>query len=247
MKLITEETPIDIVITTWGREWMTENCLMALRNNTTTSYRLIIIDNGSFPNIQTAYLHQSDIYVKLDKNYGLEYAKNLGMKFVESELFISTDNDILVYRYENPDWLARLVELMNKYPEYGAIGLRPQILVGTGNIFNGRDEDVIPFGHVPGYGRIMRTAWVKEVGAWNEKRPLRGHEELWIGQKFAEKGYRMGFANNVKCWHLFGKEDTDGWGYLKGMTPEEHGHNPVWPLPTNDKETIRREVGIEIG
>ena len=56
----------------------------------------------------------------------------------------------------------------------------------------------------------------------------------------------MGWANNVECWHLFGKEDTDEWGYPKGMKPEQHGHKPVWPIPKNDKEIIKERVGIDI-
>ncbi len=68
--------PIDIVCTTWGREWMTELSIMSVRKNTKTPYRLIVIDNGSDPRFQTKYLHESDIYVKLDKNYGLEHAKS---------------------------------------------------------------------------------------------------------------------------------------------------------------------------
>jgi hypothetical protein len=69
---------------------------------------------------------------------------------------------------------------------------------------------------------------------------------LWIGAKFSEKGYKMGWANNIQCWHLFGKEDTDGWGYPKDSKPEDHGHNPVWPMPQNDLNTIKERVGIEI-
>ena len=56
----------------------------------------------------------------------------------------------------------------------------------------------------------------------------------------------MGWANNIECWHLFGKEDTDEWGYPKGMKPEHHGHKPVWPIPKNDKEIIKERVGIDI-
>jgi GT2 family glycosyltransferase len=239
--------PIDIVITCWQREQMTANCLDALRLNTRYPYRIILIDNGSQSSFAQNWMKQCDIYVKLDRNYGLEHAKHIGMSFVESDLFISSDNDILVYNYEGKDWLERMVDLMNKYPEYGAIGCRPQILVGTGNIFAGKEEqEIVDFGHVPGYMRIMRTAWTNEVGAWQDKRPLRGHEELWIGQKFSEKGYKLGWANNVKCWHLFGEEDTDPWGYLKGMAPEEHGHNPVWPMPKNDRDEIKDNVGLII-
>lgn len=239
---MTNNLPIDIVITTWGREWMTNNCLNAISDNTKIPHRIILIDNGSEPDFQVSYLGRSDIYVRLDKNYGLEYAKHIGMQFVESELFVSTDNDILPYKYD-PDWLSQLIDLMNKYPEYGAIALRPQILVGTGMQMFETDKELVDFPHVPGYCRIMRTKLVNEVGAWKDKRPLRGHEEMWIGEKFAEKGYKMAWANNLRCWHLFGKEDTDEWGYLKGSTPESHGHNPVWPMPKNDMEEIKKGVG----
>jgi len=237
---------IDIVLTTFGREWQTSACMRALRQNTFTPFRLIIIDNGSTYSAQEKYISDADIYVKLDKNRGLEYAKWIGMQFVESELFISTDNDILPYCYANPDWLKRLVDLMNKYPDYGAIALRPQILIGTGNIFDKVVNDITPFGHVPGYCRIMRTQLTKDCGAWNDKRPLRGHEEYWISEKMAERGYKTAFATNIRCYHLFGNESTDKWGYVKGATPESHGHNEVAGIPGNDKEEIKKGVGIDI-
>lgn len=241
-----QKQSIDIVLTVWGREWATDACIRAIKRNTLTPFKLIIIDNGSIHDAQLKYLDNSDIYVKLDKNYGLEYAKWIGMQFVESPMFISTDNDILPYYYENPDWVKRLIDLMNIHPEYGAIALRPQVLVGTGNIFDKVVSDVTPFGHVPGYCRIMRTQLTKECGAWSDKRPLRGHEEYWIGEKMASLGYKMGFASRIECYHLFGNENTDGWGYMKGSTPESHGHNPISSLPKNDKELILEKVGINI-
>lgn len=235
---------VDIVLITWKREWMTFMAIEAIKKNTTTPYKLIIIDNGSSKEAQEVYASRADIYLKLDKNVGLEAAKNIGMNFVTSDLFVSMDNDILVYDY-NPDWLSQLIELMNKYPDYAAIAPKPQILVGTGmQIFEIKDE-IVPFSHVPGYARIMRTKVIKETGAWNERRPSRGHEEIWIGEKLKESGWKMGWANNIKVWHLFGSDDTDDWGYPKGSLPEEHGHNPVWPMPKNDIEEIKKGVGIE--
>lgn len=239
--------PIDIVLTTWKREWQTELCLRALKKNTWgTPYRLIIIDNGSTREAQELYLTMSDIYIKMDKNYGLERVKNIGMQFVESEYFVSTDNDILPYYYDEKDWLARLIEMMDKNPQYGAIAPKPQILVADSMRMFETEDDIVRYSHVPGYMRIMRTGWVNQLGAWRDMRPGRGHEELWIAEKFAPHNILMGWANKVGCWHLFGKEDTDMWGYPKGMAPEDHGHNPVWPIPKNDKDVIKEKVGIEI-
>jgi hypothetical protein len=139
-----------------------------------------------------------------------------------------------------------VVDLMNRYPDYGAIACRPQVLVADTMKHFETDDEVVEFPRIPGYARIMRTKWVNEVGAWKDKRPLRGHEEIWISEKFREKGYRVGWANNIGCWHLFGKEDTDEWGYPKNMKPEDHGHNPVWPMPKNDKDEILKRVGISL-
>lgn len=232
---------INIVLTTWLRESITMTMLEALEKNTQTPYKLIIIDGGSEKFYQEYFMKKADVYVKLDKNHGLEYAKNIGMQFVDSDLFISTDNDILPYKYD-PDWLSQLVDLMNRYPEYGAIALRPQILVGTGNIFADKTDEVIEFSHVPGYLRIMRTDIVKKLGAWNDKRPLRGHEEYWISERMRDMGIKVGWANNIKCWHYFGREN---WGY--GDLPvSEHGHTPVSSLPKDDPKIIKDMVGIDI-
>jgi GT2 family glycosyltransferase len=231
---------ISIVLTTWKRESITMTMLEALRKNTQTPYKLIIVDNGSEESYQCLYAKLADVYVKLEENKGLEYAKNIGMQFVDSELFVSTDNDILPYRY-SPDWLSQLIDLMTKHPEYGAISLRPQILVGTGNIFqNHEEEDILEFTHVPGYLRIMRTDLVNKLGAWGDKRPLRGHEEYWISERMRDMGYKVGWAVNVKCWHYFGDQN---WGY-GDMKVEEHGHTPVSGLPKDDLLEIERKVGV---
>lgn len=235
--------PIDIVITTWKREWMTKACIEAIDKNTQTPHRLIVIDNGSNNEFASIFLQErADIYVKLDKNYGLEYAKNIAMNFVESPVFISMDNDVLPYKYE-PDWLVQLVDLMGRYPDYGAIALRPQVLVGTNTEMFNTDQEIVAFPHVAGYGRLMRTDLVRAVGAWNDKRPSRGHEEMWIGDKFKQNNWKMGWAVNVRCWHLFGKDGTDTWGYEEGT---DSGHNPIWPIPKNDMQEILTNTGINI-
>jgi len=237
------EKRIDIVITAWQREWMTQACLQAIRNNTETPHRIILIDGGSDEEHQDLFLHMADVYVKLGQNRGLEYAKYLGMQFVESPLFVSMDNDILPYRYE-PDWLYKLKELMDANPNFAAIALRPQVLVGTSNTIWDNAEPVVEFPHVPGYARLMRTDLVMRAGAWNEKRPLRGHEEMWIGGKFREMGYKMGWARDIRCYHLWGDENRgeDMWGYVD----TESGHNPVWPIYKNDKNEIEKGTGVRL-
>ena len=241
------EQKLDIVLVSWNRPKFTKWSIQAIKQNTRYPYKLVVIDNGSTPEMQGSLFEMKyggmiDTLVLLDHNYGLEPAKNLGMNFVESEYFISTDNDILAYKYEPQCWLERLVWLMDNHPEYAAIGCRPQILVGSGNPFEGKTEDIVDFPHIPGYHRIMRTQLTKDAGAWSDKRPSRGHEEIWISERFRGMGYKVGWANDVRCWHCFG--DEGDWGY-PGLKPEEHGHNPVSALPKDDHEEISKRVGIQ--
>jgi len=241
---------IDIVLTSWNRPQFTHWALQSIKENTQYPHRVIVIDNGSDKEMQghlyeLKYNGWIDTLVLLDKNYGLETAKHLGMQFVETPYFISTDNDILAYRYE-PCWLERLVDLMDKHPEYACIGCRPQILVGSGNPFAGKEEDIVDFPHIPGYLRIMRTQETREVGAWEDKRPLRGHEELWISERFRAMGYKVGWANKIKCWHLFGETANSNWGYAQWLKPEEHGHSPISSLPVDDKIAIKEGTGITV-
>jgi len=242
-----DQCKVDIVMTVWNRPNFTRLALDSIINNTKHKYRLIVVDNGSETEthqILDIYYKSGyiDILVNLDKNYGLEYAKHRAMTFVDSRLFISTDNDIMAYKYD-PDWLDQMIDLIDQNPEYAAIGCRPQILVGTGNIFEGKTEDIIEFSHVPGYLRIMRTDFIKEAGAWRDERELRGHEEYWISLKLKEMGMKVGWANNIRCWHLFG---NNNWGYDNNLTPAEHGHGEVSSLPHDDREEILKGTGIDI-
>lgn len=222
---------ISIVMVTWNRQEITEEAIRAIAKNTITPSRLIVIDNDSDNPMKVrlrelqeqGFIHR---LVELHENKGLEPAKNIGMQYVESDLFISTDNDCLPMKVDKDgDWLSKLVNLMSQYPEYGAISCRTQVMVGSGNIYDGHeDEDVVEFPWPGGSLRIMRTNLINEIGGWRNEVPSRGQEERYIGEKIREFGYTTGFATKVKCYHMFGKDGNWGYGHVQ---PSEHGHSPV--------------------
>ena len=169
-----------------------------------------------------------DHLIILERNYGIHMAKNYGLAFVRTTFryYIDTDNDILVPDLE-PDWLSRLVTLMDNNPEYGAIALQPQIMVGRGPVPETAPE-VCPISHIGAYMRIMRIDLVKKVGGWKKiYNAKRNDEEKTICSKIYKEGFKVGVARDLRCWHLFGKN----WGYPEDLKPEDHGHRPVWPPP----------------
>ena len=218
---------IDIVMVSCDRLAYTRQFVEHLWSRTDTPFRLIAVDNGSTDG-SAEYLEASDAvsnFVPLDKNGGIHAAKNAGLALVESEpYYVDTDNDALVPSLQ-PDWLERLIGLMDRHPEYGAIACRPQVMVGEpSNRFDNCGE-IREMDHAGAWLRIMRTAAVKRAGGWRKDAgPGRNNEDLWIAGKLRTQGLKVGVARDVRCCHLFGRN----WGYPEG-TP--HGHKPTNPPP----------------
>ena len=235
---------IDIVMVSYLRFEFTRQCLEYLKDRTRTPYRLILVDNGSGSEIQGKL---NELYrqgfinhlVLLEENYGIHAGKNIGLSMVHSyPYYIDTDNDIFVPDLE-PDWLAQVVDLMNKNLQYGAIGLQPQIMVGHGGVPEDSPE-VFETNHIGAYMRIHRTELVKKVGGWkNVFDSKRNDEEKTIAAKIHNEGLKIGITKDIRCWHSFGKN----WGYPEELIPEGHGHREIWPPSEHyDKIKVNEET-----
>ena len=207
---------IDILLTSYERKDFTEQVLGYLKKRTKTPFRLIIIDNGSkTPGTQKMLLEQkreNDILILLDKNYGLEISHNIGLRYVESDYFVTIDNDILVPQLE-PDWLSQLSKALDNNLTYAALSLRAQILVGVPPIFKDKKYgEVVESNVVGGHARIMRTQAVRDVGGWTNQfvNDGRGNEEHDICGKLRANNWQVGYLN-IWCHHLFGIDEN--WGY----------------------------------
>ncbi|MFA7663043.1 MAG: glycosyltransferase [Patescibacteria group bacterium] len=223
---------IDIVVTSYFRPQFTWNCLDAIKTNTLTPHRVILIDNGSdketkdmlMKAVEFGYINKM---LMLPKNIGLEPAKNIGLSFVQSDWFCDMDNDIVV----PPAWLESLLKLKDKHPEYAAIACHPQVFVGDDINFLLNDKNEIrEYSKCGASARLMNTKLVREAGGWRNEGDMvtltRG-EEFYICGKLRAKGYKVGYAREIGVKHLFGKEN---WGYENNI---EHYHKPVWPMPSD--------------
>jgi len=215
--------PTDILLTSYYRPIFTQKTLESIEERTKSPYRLIVVDNGSDERQKEMlwnYVKRGviKVLILLDRNYGLEYAKNTGLRFVESTpYFVNTDNDLLIEAPSNgTDWLQKMVSLMDRHPDYGAISARPQALLGVPNLFT-KDREIGQFYVCGGSYRIMRTDIVKKYkwrDEWNDSRS----EEWRICGEILREGLKTGYARDVRCYHLFGKSN---WGYRDNV---EHYH-----------------------
>ena len=123
--------PISILMVTYERDYLLKRAINALYERTRYPYRLFVVDNNSktdetkntlkyFKKIGKVFEH-----IFLDENVGLPAALNAGFSHMQSEYFITTQDDLIPPDLQ-PCWLERLVHLIEKYPEYGAICMRIQ-------------------------------------------------------------------------------------------------------------------------
>lgn len=201
--------PIDIVMVTYNRIDLTRQTLDWLFSNTDIPFRLIVVDNHSTDGTQGFLMSHPgiDLLVLNQNNLGLEEALSQGFKLVESDIFVTMDNDILVPK----NWLSEQLALMETYKEYAVLARRPQELVGVGPIFAGGHE-VVENNVVGGVARMMRRDAVAKVGGWSKQfvNNGRGNEEWNICTKLREAGFKVGYISNQWAYHQWG---DNHWGY----------------------------------
>ena len=242
---------IDICMLTCNRARITKIAIEELNWRTTTEHRLVVVDNGSTDGTPDML---ADLYgdglidelALLPDNTGVHWGHNTLLEMVRSELYVSTDNDLVP---QSPiiggDWLALLVDLMALNPDYAAIACRPHVMIGDGrDMFDG-SPPIKERGHIGAHLRLMNTAAVREAGGWaKEKRPSRNHEEKWICGRLRKAGYKVGYSRDVRAIHFFGDNELgeDDWGYTEGTYHE--GHRDVWP-PVNNYSWERMGIDWE--
>ena len=215
MKII---EPIDIILVTYQRLHFLKRTLEAINDRTFYPYRLIVVDNNSTDGTQKYLKRQNKIgrvqeCIFLSENLGLPEALNKGFELVRSDLFITTQDDLIPPDLR-PCWLERLVHLFNKYyPDYGSICMRIQ---RTRRLEWNEEDDIIENKKsMPAVFRIQKKSDLEKLG----NRPF-GKLRHWESHTFArtmrQLKKKFGMATHLYANHLgFMSENK---GYPKGFT-----------------------------
>lgn len=230
--------PIDICLLSCNRRRITETSIYAIQTRTTTPYRLRVLDNGSVDGSDELIKDLAlggliDEFYLSPENNGVHWGFNFLLGMVQSDPYICTDNDIIPpVPVDGRDWLARLLDLGERYPDYAAIACRPHIMIGDNvNRMFADAPEIVQRDHVGAVLRLMRPSLVREVGGWKDVRhPSRNNEEWHICGLLRKAGHEVGYSRDLRIIHLWGEGDEeDPWGYPLGV---EHGHVDRWP-PVN--------------
>ena len=116
---INECPKISVIIVAYNTKKELLDCLNSLNKQSVKNFEIIIVDNG---NEDLDKLKKYSIrYIKLDKNYGPSYARNIGTKFARAKIVAFLDDDAIA----DKNWVKNIIEAFEKLD---IIGLRGKVL-----------------------------------------------------------------------------------------------------------------------
>ena len=104
-------------------------CLGSLQKQTVRDFEIVVVDNSNRADVRDLASRYTLKYVKLNKNYGLTVARNVGIKFAKADIVIFLDDDAIAAG----DFVA---EHIRAYEKHKILGLRGKSLPRTSNVFN---------------------------------------------------------------------------------------------------------------
>jgi hypothetical protein len=116
--------PIDIIMLTHNRLEHLVATVDALEARTPEPYRLTIVDNASGSEVRNWLADNRHRFEQIILRPTNEHvpAFTHGIAATTSDPFVVTDPDVIVPDLE-PSWLARMLDLFDRYPEFGLIGV----------------------------------------------------------------------------------------------------------------------------
>lgn len=161
-----------IIMPTYNRKYCIKNAIDSLLKQTYQDFELIIIDDGStdqteefIRNTYNKYLSDEKIrYIKLDKNYGVSFARNVGLENVKNEWvgYLDSDNEML------PIFLEDFAKQIVDNPEYKIF--YAQTKYNNANFIFGREFDFVELlkgNFIDNNVLIHRIDLYKELGGFD--------------------------------------------------------------------------------
>ncbi len=120
-----------IICATFNRASLIKNAIGSVISQSYSNWEMIIVDDGSIDNTESIvkeFLSDNIKYIKLNRNYGVGYARNKGINESSGEWIIVLDSDNKLY----DDSLLLISLILKKYP---TIDFHNFIVVDNNNNF----------------------------------------------------------------------------------------------------------------
>jgi glycosyltransferase involved in cell wall biosynthesis len=115
---------ISVIICSYNREKVIGKTLQHLFEQTDKDFELLLVNNNSTDNTENIcqdFMHahpQLTVRYFVEKNQGLSYARNRGIKEARGDYLIFLDDDAFAF----PDYIRNFKNFLEKYPDFQAGG-----------------------------------------------------------------------------------------------------------------------------
>lgn len=206
----------DIIIPIWNQLELTKNCLESIKRFTDSPYRLILIDNGSNPEINDYLVAlKSDpslnvILISNRENLGWVKAINQGLQVADAEFVCFQNNDIEVSR----GWLKGLIDIALFDKTIGIVNPAWEKTPRTKKNPNYTELD-----YCRGFCMLVKKEVINKIGGLDEVFGMGYYDDWDFSLKAISAGYKCVRANNVNVIHHKEKSfsvmfDKEAWNKL---------------------------------
>ena len=206
-----ENVKLSIIIPVWNGAEMTYEAIQAIMDNT-EDYEIIIIDNGSEPPFKAPFTGFNDLTViRNESNLGFPVAANQGIKVAKGDVVVLYNNDVIC----TPGWADRLVGWLDEFDIIApctnyAAGIQ-NITIGTYSSRDELDSAAEEFTHsneglcydvnFATISMFIKKKIFDDIGYLDETYWPSSGEDIDIGFRAREAGYRVGVAGDVYVHH----------------------------------------------
>ena len=203
----------DIVLSTKNRLPLLTRTLDHIFERTTSPYRLHVIDDASTDgNVEYLKRLRADgrlarlILHRQSKEMGANW--NEAAKIAQSKILVYTEDDVLCPKL-SPDWLARGLRAMAKYPRMGMLALNAP--TRRQSLRDRKRIGPITICNKVGYTfTFIRLAQMKQIIIPRSGKKLEGivlgkrgnHMISACARAMRARGFEVGYLTNVYCQHI---------------------------------------------
>lgn len=197
-------TKLSVIVPTYNRAEMLEECLKAVRASRFQDYELLVVDCGSQDATCDMARRYADRLIELDGIPSRSAARNQGVASAQGEIMVNVDSDVVI----QPGTLVCIAEHFARYPDVDALtGLlskehpHPNFFSQYKNLYMHYLHERLPQGAPLAflYGSIhaVRRQAMRPYGV-----VVRFADDLELGQQLAAEGKRIAFVRELEVVHL---------------------------------------------
>lgn len=231
---------VSIIIAVWNQLRYTKLSVdSVLKKIRGTAFELIIVDNGSRPDVGSYFdnLKVGGVdmqYIRNDENLGPIRAINQGIKHAKYDYIAVMHNDVIILQ---DDWMEKILSYMEKDPKIGIAGLAGrQEIYDTGCVNEAslkhdlRSEDLNPpmkedlaeVAVVDGLGFVMTRRFLEKTKGFDETFGYMHCYDLDISLQSIKAGFKN-VVVRVAAIHIGNGGMTRQLGEYKDLVKDDYG------------------------